>query len=112
MTKNIYIIFSDYPFGTNKTSEKLRLIVGLALNDENVLNLVFMGNSRYALQKLDETKKNTKPVFKHIDMLMQVGAKFYVEKGGCFSIIPDIKAQKIQTHELNDLIDEADLIIH
>lgn len=112
MSKNIFIIFSDYPFGTNKTSEKLRLAVGLTLNDENNLNLVFMGNSRYVLQELDETKTNIKPIFKHIEMLAELDAKFYVEEDGNFSIINNIEYQSIRAYEFNELLDKADVVIH
>tara|TARA_Y100000031_G_C7988638_1_gene278078 strand:+ start:231 stop:569 length:339 start_codon:yes stop_codon:yes gene_type:complete len=112
LSKNIYVVFSDYPFGTNKTSEKLRLAVGLTVNDENILNIVFLGNARYALQELHETTSNMKPVFKHIEMLADLNAKFYVETGNNFSILNKIECQSIKTYELNDLLDKADVVIH
>lgn len=86
--------------------------MGLTLNDENILNLAFMGNSRYVLQELDETKTNIKPIFKHIEMLAELDAKFYVEEGGNFSIINNIEYQSIRAYEFNDLIDKADVVIH
>tara|TARA_Y100000294_G_scaffold18333_1_gene15896 strand:+ start:209 stop:580 length:372 start_codon:yes stop_codon:yes gene_type:complete len=112
LSKNIFVFFADFPFGTNKTSEKLRLLVGLTLNDENVLNLVFLGNSRYALQVLDETKTELKPVYKHLEMLATLDAKFYVEDGVNFSIINNFKYESIQASEVNNLLDKADVVIH
>ena len=112
MSKNIFAFFADCPFGSNKTSEKLRLLVGLTLNDENVLNLVFLGNSRYVLQVLDETKTDLKPVYKHLEMLATLDAKFYVEGGDNFSIIKNFKYENIQASEVNNLLDKADVVIH
>ena len=112
MPKSIFIIFSDYTFETNKASEKLRLAVGLTLNDENILNLVFLGNSCHVLQELDKSKANMKPAFKHVKMLAELDAKFYVEDAGNFSISNNIKYQSIKPPEFIDLLDKANVVIH
>lgn len=112
MAKSIFIIFTDYTFGTNKASEKLRLAVGLTLNDENNLNLVFLGNSCRVLQELDKSKANMKPVVKHIKMLAELDAKFYVEDAANFSITNNIKYQSIKVLDFVDLLDRANIVIH
>ena len=112
MSKNVFIVFSDYPFGTNKVSEKLRLAVGLTLNDDNILSLIFLGHSIYALQELNETKANMKPISKHIEMLAELDIQFYVVDGDNFSISNNLKYQSIHANEFNDFLDSADVIIH
>jgi len=112
MQKQIYVVLTDYPFGTNRLSEKLRMSVGFTLNDNNKINLVFLGKARYALQELDEKEIPMNPVTKHVDMLSQLKASFFVEEGGSFSFKQDIDYRPLKRSELDALIGSADVVIH
>lgn len=88
------------------------MAVGLLLNDDNKLNLVFLGNSRFALQGLDEDEAKLKPITKHIEMLAQFKAVFYVESGGDFSFLDGFDFQNVPRSEVDKLLDTADIVIH
>lgn len=111
MGKEVFILFSEYPFGTDRFSEKLRMAVGLTLIDENSLNLVFLKNSRNALGELDETAIDMNPISKHIKMLSELGAKFFVEKGEDCNYLDGLKPDSFETNGLEPLIEMADLVI-
>lgn len=112
MEKRIFLVFTDHPFGTNKTSEKLRMALGLFLNNDNKLHLLFLGNSRFALQELDEDKAHLKPITKHIEMLAELETAFYVESGGDFSFLNGFDFKSVLRSEVDRLLDTADMVIH
>ena len=112
MQKQIFVVFTDYPFGTNRLAEKLRMSVGFTLNDNNKINLVFLGNARHALRELDEKEIGMNPVTKHIDMLSQLKASFFVEEGGGFGLKQNMDFKPLKRSELDALIDSADVVIH
>lgn len=112
MQKQIYILFTDYPFGTNRLAEKLRMSVGLTLDDGNVLNLVFLGRARHALRELDEKEISMNPITKHVDMLSQLKASFYVEEGSDFSFIKNLDLKPLKRLDVDALLDRADVVIH
>lgn len=112
--KKIAVLFTGSPLGSNLTGEKLRMGLGLTLNDGNEVNLLFMGNARRALEKLDEAAAHMQPVNKHVAMLARLGARFHVEAGGDFSYLPEVAAKMkiIQQPEAGSLINDADAFIH
>lgn len=112
--KKIAVLFTGSPLGTNLTGEKLRMSLGLTLNDENEVHLIFMGNARHALERLDEAAAHMQPVNKHVAMLARLGARFHVEAGGGFGYIPEAaaKMKSIQPSDAGALINEADAFIH
>lgn len=112
MQKQIFVVLTDYPFGTNRLAEKLRMSVGLTLDDGNVLNLVFLGRARHALQELDEKEIGMNPITKHVEMLSQLKASFYVEEGGNFSFKKDINFKSLKRPDVDALLDLADVVIH
>jgi len=112
MKKGVFVILNDYPLGTNRTSEKLRMALGLTLNDDNAVTLVFLGNARHALENLDEAAANMQPVGKHVAMLARLKAAFYVEAGGAFAVRKEINPVYIQPSEVDQLLDKADVLIH
>ena len=112
MSKSVFVVLSDYPLGTNRTSEKLRMALGLTLNDDNAVSLVFLGKARHALAELDEPAAGMQPVNKHVAMLARLKASFYVEAGGAFPMLKEIKPVFIQPSEVDMLLDKADVLIH
>jgi len=112
MQKQIFVVLTDYPFGTNRLAEKLRMSVGFTLNDENTINLVFLGNARYALQELDENEIGMNPITKHVEMLSMLKPTLFVEEGGNFNFKQDIDFKPLKRSELDALIDSADVVIH
>ncbi len=110
--KNIVVLFTGAPLGDNRLGEKLRMSLGLTLNDDNALKLVFMGKARHALEKLDEKAAHMQPVNKHVSMLARLGAKFYVESGGGFNYLPEVKAETVGGADAAALIRQADALIH
>ncbi len=112
--KKIAVLFTEFPLGTNNTAEKLRMSLGLTLNDENEVHLLFMGNGRRALEKLEESAAHMQPVNKHVSMLARLGARMHVETGDGFGYLPDVAAKMkvIQAADAGALISEADAFIH
>ncbi len=112
--KKVAVLFTEFPLGTNSTGEKLRMSLGLTLNDDNEVHLLFMGKGRHALEALDESAAHMQPVNKHVSMLARLGARIYVETGGGFGYLPDAaaKLKVIQAADARALINEADAFIH
>jgi hypothetical protein len=112
MNKKVCVIFSDYPMGTNKTSEKLRMTLGLTLNDDNEVSLVFLGNSRRALGDLDEKEANMQPVGKHLLMISRMKGKIFVEDGDVWPVSDGLKPTAISRAELKGMLDNANVLLH
>lgn len=112
MEKQIYVVFTEYPFGTNRMSEKLRMSVGFTLNDDNGVNLVFLGKARHALTGLDEKEARMNQITKHLNMLAELKASFFVEEGGGFNLMPGINHKLIKGSEVDGLLDSADTVVH
>jgi hypothetical protein len=112
MSKRVCVIFNEFPLGTNKTSEKLRMALGLTLNDDNEVSLVFLGNSRRALVELDEKEANMLPVGKHLLMIVKMKGKIFAEEGGSWSVMDGLNPTTIGRAELNAMMDKANVLLH
>ncbi|MBI5178373.1 MAG: DsrE family protein [Nitrospinae bacterium] len=112
MRKNVFVVFDGFPLGTNRTAEKLRMALGLVLNDHNAVNLLFIGNGRQVLGPLDEAAVKLNPLTKHLTMLSKMKAAFHVEAG---SAVPGAEAyapNTVPADGIKALLDTADAVIH
>ncbi len=111
MVKKVALLFSDYPFGTSRFSERLRMALGLSLNDDNSLSLIFLKNSRHALGRIDESAIGTGAIQKNVDMLIEMGASLFVENGDGFDYLDSYQKKMNKFDSLEPLIADADVVI-
>lgn len=111
MKKNIFVVFSGYPLAGNRFAEKLRMALGLTLNDDNAVNLLFLGGARRALGTLNESAAGMLPVAKHTAMMTRLGVKFHAEEGDA-AYAPGLKINPVRLADAAGLLNNADVIIH
>jgi sulfur relay (sulfurtransferase) DsrF/TusC family protein len=111
MAKEVTIILSEYPFGTNRFAEKLRMGLGLTLNDDNSLNLVLVKNGRHALKGLDETAIGMNPITRTVKILADMGASIFAESGGGFDYLDSLDIDEINPDCLEPLLERSDIVI-
>lgn len=107
MKKNVFVVFTENASGNEKEEEKLRMALGMTLNDDNAVNLIFLGDARSAL-KGDGGQTATK----HLSMLSRLKASFYVESDGDLEFLADIKPEEIDKSKVDSLLDRADIVVH
>lgn len=112
MSKKVCVLFTDYPLGTNKTAEKLRMTLGLTLSDENEVSLVFLGDSRHALGALDEGSVRMSPVGKHLQMIEKMKGKIFMESGWSRPVADGISPKSAGMDELRGMVDSAAVLLH
>ena len=110
MKKEVFVVFDEYPFGTNHLSEKLRMSLGLTINDNISLNLLFLEKGKQALN-LKDSSSMTKDILKNINMLNEMGAKFYIESGDT-PPLENIAPETFSRDGLEKVFDNADIIIN
>ncbi len=108
MEKEICVVLTDYTKGDSLFSEKLRMAVGLTINDDLSIKALFLGNARHALEEIDESTE----IKKHVETLSMMHAEIFVEEGGEYSIPPSIKYKNIPPSEVGKIIGKADIVIH
>jgi len=112
MKKEVFVVLNEYPFGTNHLAEKLRMSLGLTINSNISLNLVFLDKGKNGLRKLDEAAVGIGDITKNINMLSEMGAKFFVEDGGDTFQLDNITPESFLSGELEKVINNADIIIN
>jgi hypothetical protein len=112
MKKKVCVIFTGYPMGTNRTSEKLRMSLGLTLNDDNDISLVFLGDSRHSLSPVDESAANMAPITRHLQMISKMKGKLFIENGGDWPLASGLTPSLIGKPELTDMVKNADVLLH
>ncbi|MEE8483909.1 MAG: hypothetical protein V3S46_04850, partial [Nitrospinota bacterium] len=88
MEKEICVLLTDYTKGDSLFSEKLRMAVGLTINDDLSVKALFLGNARRALEETDKAAAGTAEIKKHIETLSMMHAEILVEEGGEYSVLP------------------------
>jgi hypothetical protein len=94
-------------------SEKLRMSVGLKINDDISLNLLFLENSLPFLGKLAGSDADSAMIMKSLDMMTKLGVTIYAEKGNYnkLNFLDDIKPHFFEMREFEGLINKAKRII-
>lgn len=102
--KEICVVFAGPSLDTEKASEKLRMTVGLTLNDDNAVRVLFLGGSRKAEPKGE--------IAKHVEMLAELKVPLFVEEGGGFSLLAEEKYKRIKRSQVEEFFDKADVVIN
>lgn len=112
MKKRVGVLFTEPPLGTNKTSEKLRMALGLTLNDDNEVSLVFLGDSRAALAELDEKGANMLPITRHILMISKMKGRLYMESGGSWPVMSGLSPARVGRADVAGILNNANVLLH
>ena len=106
-------MFYEPPEARSLVSEKLRMSVGLKLNDDISLNLIFMNSSIPFLGELAGDNADSAQIGKSLDMMSQLGVTIFVEKGDSdeTGFRDYIKPHYFEMRELETVIKNAKRII-
>jgi sulfur relay (sulfurtransferase) DsrF/TusC family protein len=78
--KKIVVIISKPPFNTIRSSEALRCAVGLTLEDENRVSVLFLGDGALTASSLTTKRAEELGWRKHIETLEMMEAELVAEK--------------------------------
>ncbi|MFQ5956958.1 MAG: DsrE family protein [Candidatus Brocadiales bacterium] len=95
---NIVVIVHKTPFNTLRNSEGLRMSVGLTLEDDNKVTLLFIGDGVHLLRKTTPELIQSGIVYKHLDALRLLGHRVVAEK------------ESLEKRGINELGAEVDII--
>ena len=109
--KNVVVLISDAP--SVSVAEKLRMSVGLTLEDDNNVTVLMIDDGVYASMGVD-TEKSGYVIDKHIDTVKMmkhkvVASQTSAEKRGLD--LPDGRATPIGDDEVKNIINNADIFL-
>lgn len=110
--KNIVVVVSDPP-GAD-VAEKLRMSVGLTLEDDNKVSVLMIDNGIYTGLGIDHELIGAKEIDKHLNMLntLKVGVFVHADSAEKRGInINDFGITKIDDGEVARLISESEITI-
>ena len=111
MSREVYIHLSEPPLATERLSEQLRMALGLVINDNLSLTLLFSGEARHALEGLDEAAVGMSPMGRSLSMLKAMKARLLAETGGSFNYDEALSPETFEPGELDSFMDNADIWI-
>ena len=111
--EEVFVMFSEPLESIGLVSEKLRMSVGLKLNDDISLNLLFLKNSLPFLGKLEGENADTALIEKSLDMIIKLGTTIYAEKDNeaDFVMHDFIKPSFFDPNEFKFIVNNAKRII-
>ncbi len=76
----VVVIIQKTPFNTLRNSEGLRMSVGLTLEEDNRVEVLFMGDGVYLLRKTTPELIQSGIIYKHLDALRLLGHRVVADK--------------------------------
>lgn len=112
--KNVVVVIQKLPFNTIRNQEALRCAVGLTLEEENKIKVVFINDGVFTLYSLDSKLAHSYNLPKHIETIIMMGGELIAEEEALAS--RDIKLNKeminiLPRERINQAIKEADVVM-
>ncbi|MEK7369252.1 MAG: DsrE family protein, partial [Planctomycetota bacterium] len=76
----VIVIVQKTPFNTLRNSEGLRMSVGLTLEDDNKITVLFIDDGVHLLRKTNPGLIQSGIIFKHLDALRLLGHRVVADK--------------------------------
>jgi len=80
MADAVTVLITRTPFNTSRNSEALRMSVGLTLNDENSVQVLFLGDGVYMLTPLRPEVIGSLETEKHLEMLKLLNCRLVADE--------------------------------
>ncbi len=112
MKKKIMVTIKEPPGGA--MSEKLRMSVGLTLDDNNEVSVLLIDDGVYTGLGMDEEKVGSKKIDKHLEMLEMMNVKVFAHEGsvkGRDVFLSKFGVEKVDDDEVARLLFESDVTI-
>lgn len=112
--KKVAIIISALPFNTMRNSEALRCAVGLTIEEENKVVVLFMGDGVWIAVSLDSIAAQKLALHKHVETLQMMDVEMMAEEEALVSRGLELTCQEIKAkprQAINQAIQSADVVI-
>lgn len=112
--KNVAIVISALPFNTVRNSEGLRCAVGLTIEEENRVCVLFMGDGVWTAASLDCPAAQRRELHKHVETLNMMEVELIAEEEALVSRQLKISREEITTQPrqaINQVIKSSDVVI-
>jgi sulfur relay (sulfurtransferase) DsrF/TusC family protein len=112
--KKVAIIIRALPFNTIRNAEALRCAVGLTLEEENKIQVLFIDDGVWTASSLDCNLAKKHELDKHVETLIMMEVELIAEQEALATrdikiSRTEIKVQPRQT--INQIIKEADVVM-
>ncbi|MEW5768627.1 MAG: DsrE family protein [bacterium] len=112
--KKVAIIVRALPFNTIRNSEALRCAVGLTLEEENKISVIFMDDGVWTAASLDSKAALSRDLDKHVETLKMMEVEMMAEEEALASRGVKVSRQEIMTKSreaINQAIQEVDVVM-
>ena len=112
--KKVAVIIRALPFNTSRNSEGLRCAVGLTIEDENKVCVLFIGDGVWTAASLDCPAAQERDLNKHVETLAMMEVELIAEEEALANRGLKIRSEEITTKPrlaIYQAILEADVIM-
>ncbi|MDI6795249.1 MAG: DsrE family protein [bacterium] len=112
--KKVAIIIRALPFNTIRNSEALRCAVGLTIEEENKIQVLFIGDGVWTAASLDSKAVSSRDLGKHVETLEMMEAELIAEEEALAARGIKVSREEIATKPregINQAIREADVVM-
>ncbi len=112
--KNVAIIIRALPFNTIRNSEALRCAVGLTIEEENKIKVLFIDDGVFSAASLSCPAAQERDLPKHVETLKMMEVELIAEEEALVSRKLKISREEITIKPrqvINEMISSADVVI-
>ena len=110
----VAVIIHKSPFNTLRNSEGLRMAVGLTLEEDNRVTVIFVKDGVYLIGNVTPEKIQSGTIKKHLEALRLLGHRLVVERESMEERgvkEPSVKADVLSRAEVVKILSEANRVI-
>ena len=110
----VVILVHKTPFNTLRNSEGLRMAVGLTLEEDNKVTVIFVKDGVYLISSVAPERIKSGAVKKHIEALRLLGHRLVAERESMEERgikEPSVKIDVLDRAEVIQILSEADRVI-
>lgn len=112
--KKVAVVIRAMPFNTIRNSEALRCAVGLTIEEENKIRVLFIDDGVWTAASLDTKAAQARNLNKHVETLEMMEAELMAEEEALTARGIKVSREEIMTKPrqvINQAIREADAVI-
>ncbi len=115
MEDTVTVVITRTPFNTFRNSEALRMGVGLTLNDDNRVQVAFLGDGVYTLAPIKPEAVGSLETEKHLETLKLLNCRLVAEKEAVEERLAGAgtrhEVELIAGEEIFDIINQSKTVI-
>lgn len=112
--KKVAVVIRALPFNTIRNSEALRCAVGLTIEEENKIQVLFIDDGVWTAASLDTKAASSRDLGKHVETLEMMEAELMAEEEALTARGIKVGRKEIATKPrqvINQAIKEADVVM-